>query len=76
MPGVWRSEEDKATTTFERDYKEAQEGNEIEVLTRRKAEIKRLIQEGKACKNGFRRQCIAQEVARLQKEYDKIDALF
>jgi hypothetical protein len=29
-------------TTFERDYKEAQEGNEIEVLTRRKAEIKRL----------------------------------
>ena len=63
-------------TTFERDYKEAQEGNEIEVLTRRKAEIKRLTQERKACKNGFRRQCIAQEVARLQKEYDKIDALF
>ena len=55
-------------TTFERDYKDAQEGNEIEVLTRRKAEIKRLTQEGKACKNGFRRQCIAQEVARLQRE--------
>ena len=35
-----------------------------------------VMQEGKACKNGFRRQCIAQEVARLQKEYDKIDALF
>jgi hypothetical protein len=37
---------------------------------------KRLIQEGKACKNGFRRQCIAQEVERLQKEYSKIDELF
>ena len=63
-------------TTFERDYKDAQEGNEIEVLKRRKAEIERLVREGKACKNGFRRQCIAQEVIRLQKEYDKIDALF
>ena len=63
-------------TTFERDYKDALEGNEIEVLKRRKTEIERLIREGKACKNGFRRQCIAQEVARLQREYDKIDALF
>ena len=63
-------------TTFERDYKDAQEGNEIEVLIRRKAEIKRLTQEGKACKNGFRRQCIAQEVAKLQQEYNKIDELF
>ena len=53
-------------TTFERDYKDALEGNEIEVLTRRKEEIKRLMQEGKACKNGFRRQCIAQEVGRLK----------
>jgi len=63
-------------TIFERDYKDAKEGNEIEVLKRRKAEIERMIREGKACKNGFRRQCIAQEVARLQREYDKIDALF
>lgn len=63
-------------TTFERDYMDAREGNEIEVLKRRKAEIERLIREGKACKNGFRRQCIAQEVAKLQREYNKIDELF
>ncbi len=63
-------------TRFERDKKDALEGNEIEVLKRRKAEIERLIKEGKACKNGFRMQCIAQEVAKLQKEYSEIDSLF
>ena len=63
-------------TRFEKDLKDALEGNEIEVLKRRKAEIERLIREGKACKNGFRRKCIAQEVARLQQEYNKIDELF
>lgn len=63
-------------TRFERDFKDAQEGNEIEVLKRRKAEIEKLTAEGKACRNGFRRQCIAQEVARLTAEYNKIDELF
>jgi hypothetical protein len=63
-------------TRFEKDYRDALEGNEIEVLKRRKAEIERLTREGKACRNGFRRQCIAQEVARLQEEYRRIDGLF
>ena len=63
-------------TRFERDFKEAQEGNGVEVLKSRKAEIEKLTAEGKACKNGFRRQCIAQEVARLTAEYNKIDELF
>lgn len=63
-------------TRFEKDYRDALEGNEIEVLKRRKAEIERLIHEGKACRNGFRRQCIAQEIARLQEEYRRIDELF
>ena len=36
----------------------------------------RLTREGKACRNGFRMQCIAQEVARLQREYNEIDSLF
>ena len=63
-------------TRFERDLKDALAGNEIEVLTRRKAEIEKLTKEGKACKNGFRRQCIAQEVAKLTREYDEIDANF
>jgi len=61
---------------FERDRKDALEGNEIEVLKRRKAEIEQLTREGKVCKNGFRRQCIAQEVARLTREYNEIDSLF
>ena len=63
-------------TRFEWDMKDALEGNEIEVLKRRKAEIERLTREGKACKNGFRRQCIAQELAKLQSEYNEIDSLF
>ena len=63
-------------TRFEKDMKDALEGNEIEVLKRRKAEIERLTREGKACRNGFRMQCIAQEVARLTREYNEIDSLF
>ena len=63
-------------TKFERDLRDALAGNEIEVLTRRKAEIEKLTKEGKACKNGFRRQCIAQEVAKLTREYNEIDANF
>ena len=61
---------------FERDLKDALEGNEIEVLTRRKAEIEKLTAEGKACKNAFRRTCIAQEVVRLTKEYNAISENF
>ena len=63
-------------TRFERDLKAAKEGNEIEVITRRKAEIAKLTKEGKACKNAFCRQCIAQEVAKLQNELNQIDKLF
>jgi len=63
-------------TRFEKDLKDALEGNEIEVLKRRKAEIERLTAEGKACKNGFRRQCLAQEVARLTAEYNAISENF
>lgn len=63
-------------TRFERDINDSKEGNEIEVLTRRKAEIEKLTAEGKACRNGFRIKCIAQEVARLKAEYNKIESLF
>ena len=63
-------------TRFERDLKDALEGNEVEVLSRRKTELDRLYKEGKSCKNGFRRQCIAQDYARLKAEYDKIDSMF
>ncbi len=63
-------------TRFEKDLQDALNGNEKEVLTRRKAEIKKLTAEGKACKNGFRRTCIAQEIARLTREYNEIDGQF
>lgn len=63
-------------TRFERDLQDALDGNEIEVLKKRKAEIERLTAEGKACKNGFRRQCLAQEVAKLTAEYHAISENF
>ena len=63
-------------TLFERDYKDALEGNEIEVITRRKKELQQLERDFKSCKNGFRRQCIKQEYDRKKAELDKIDALF
>ena len=63
-------------TRFEKDLQAALNGSEIEVLERRKAEIKKLPAEGKACKNSFRRTCIAQEVARLTKEYNEISEQF
>ena len=63
-------------TGLEKDLKDTQEGNGTGVLMKRKAELNRLWKEGKACKNGFRRQCIAQEYTRLKAEYNKIDALF
>ena len=59
-------------TRFERDKKEILEGNAIEVLKSRKAELERLEKEGRSCKNSFRRTCIAQELARLTKEYNKL----
>lgn len=63
-------------TRFERDLKDALDGNEIEVLKRRKAEIEKLTAEGKACKNAFRRTCIAQEVVKLTEEYKRISENF
>lgn len=62
-------------TRFEKDAREAWEGNEIEVLKRRKAELERLEKEGRCCKNSFRRTCITQEYTRLKREYDKIDEM-
>ncbi len=63
-------------TTFDKDLREALDGNEIEVLKRRKAEIEKLTAEGRACKNGFRRMCIAQELAKRTEEYKKISEQF
>lgn len=63
-------------TRFERDYEDAQAGNGIEVITRRRAELEKLTREGKSCRNGFRRTCIAQEVVGLKEELSQIEELF
>ena len=62
-------------TRFERDVIEIEEGNEIEVLKRRKAELDNLYKKGRCEKNSFRRQCIAQEYTRLRAEYDALDGM-
>lgn len=60
-------------TRFEKDMHDALNGNAVEVLKRRKAEIEKLTAEGKVCKNKFRMTCIAQEVVKLTNEYNAID---
>ena len=59
-------------TRFEKDARDAFEGNEYEVLKRRKAELENLERQGRNEKNGFKRTCIAQEIKRLTAQYNKI----
>ena len=73
--GKTEKTEDTDMTRFEKDVKEIQEGNEIEVLKRRRAELEELYKKGRCEKNGFRRQCIAQEYERRLTEYEKLDAM-
>lgn len=62
-------------TKFEKDAQEIRKGNSIEVMKRRKAELEKLEKAGRCEKNGFRRKCIAQDFARLEAEYDKLDVM-
>ena len=62
-------------TRFEKDVIEIEEGNEIEVLKRRKAELEELYQKGRCEKNVFRRHCIAQEYTRKLAEYEQLDGM-
>lgn len=61
-------------TRFEKDLQEAQKDpfQGVVILKERKAELDSLWKKGKAEKNGFRRQCIAQEYTRLEAEYNEI----
>lgn len=54
-------------TSFERDYKDAIEGDGIRVLKARKKEIKELEEKLRCTKNSFRAQCIYQEIERKKK---------
>lgn len=67
--------EETSMTRLEKDIKEIQEGNEIEVLKRRKQELEKLYKEGRCEKNAFKRHCIAQEYTRKLAEYEKLDRM-
>ena len=63
-------------TRFERDYKDALDGDGVGVLKNRQKELQQLRNKLDYCKNEFRAQCLLQEIARLEKEYRQIDELF
>jgi hypothetical protein len=63
-------------TRFEKDYEEAKHGNGIEILSSRKTQLEVLRRQFKSCRNTFKRDCLKQEITRLEEEYKKIDELF
>lgn len=64
-------------TRFEREYKEAQQdaGLGIVILMERKEELQEIERKGRAEKNSWRREILAQEYVKLQREYDEIAEL-
>lgn len=63
----------KRTQRFERRLKDAQDGNEIEVLKTYKHEIELQKTRQMASKNGFVRTCCQQEIDQLKAEHDVIE---
>lgn len=63
----------KRTQRFERRLKDAQEGNEIEVMKTYKREIEMQRTRMNASKNGFIRTCCQQEIDQLKAEKDAIE---
>ena len=63
-------------TRFEKDYEEAKYGNGIEILSSRKTQLEVLRRQFKSCRNAFNRDCLKQEIIRLEEEYKIIDELF
>jgi hypothetical protein len=61
-----------AKTRFEKDYAMVMEGEDDaeRIILQRKNEIRRLRREGRECRNGFRMQCIQQELERLEHELE------
>ena len=60
-------------TRLKRDMEAVLNGDERRVLAERKEEIRKLVQAARSCKNNFKLGCIAQEVARLRKEYEELE---
>jgi hypothetical protein len=62
----------KEKSRFRNDYATVMEGDEDaeRIILRRKEEITGLRREGRQCRNGFRIQCIRQELERLEHELE------
>ena len=61
-------------TRFEKDLQTAKTDiEELDLILReRRAELDEIWNKGKREKNGFRRQCLAQEYVRLKGQYDTL----
>ena len=59
-------------TRFEKDLQTAKTDlEELDfILRKRRAELDEIDRKGRCEKNGFRRQCLAQEYARLEAQYN------
>ena len=70
--GDKKARRESAKTRFEKDYADIMDGedNTESIILRRKQEISRLKDEGRRCRNGFRVQCIQQELERLEHELE------
>ena len=62
-------------TRFQKDQQAILEGNSGEVMAGRKEELKKLEKELRECRNGFRAQCLRQEIERRQREYRELDEM-
>ena len=62
-------------TRFQKDQQEILAGNSHEVMEGRKAELRQLEKELRECRNGFRAQCLRQEIERRQREYRELDEM-
>lgn len=63
-------------TRFEKDYEEAKHGNGIVILSSRKIQLEVLRKQFKSWRNAFKRDCLKQEITKLEEEYKIIDELF
>ena len=62
-------------TRFQKDKQEILEGNSREVMAGRKEELRKLEKQLRECHNGFRAQCLQQEIERKRREYNELDAM-
>ena len=72
LHGDENARRETAKTRFEKDYEDIMDGedNTESIILRRKQEISQLTDEGRRCRNGFRMQCIQQELERLEHELE------